>query len=180
MIVGPLEGAFLKMAVQLVGARRVLEVGMFTGYSALVVAAALPKDGRVITCDIDEKATSIAKRYWAEAGVAPKIDLRLGPAVATLDQLIKAGEAGRFDFAFIDADKKEYADYFERVLTLLRPGGVAAIDNVLWSGKVADPSVTDPDTTAIRAFNKRLASDSRVNVSLVPIGDGLTLARKHG
>ena len=179
MQISPEQGQFMALLVEMIGARRTLEIGTFTGYSALVVAAALPPDGRVITCDIDEKATAIARRYWAEAGLAEKIELRLGPAIATLDRLIADGQAGSFDFAFIDANKKEYAQYYERVLTLLRPGGLAAIDNVLWSGKVADPAATDPETEAIRAFNAELAGDSRVSISLVPIGDGLTLARKR-
>jgi predicted O-methyltransferase YrrM len=179
MQISPEQGQFMALLVEMLGARRTLEIGTFTGYSALVVAAALPADGRVITCDIDEKATAIARRYWAEAGLAEKIELRLGPAIATLDRLIADGQSGRFDFAFIDANKKEYAQYYERALTLLRPGGLAAIDNVLWSGKVADPAATDPETEAIRAFNANLAVDSRVSISLVPIGDGLTLARKR-
>jgi len=179
MQISPEQGQFMALLVEMIGARRTLEIGTFTGYSALVVAAALPPDGRVITCDIDEKATAIARRYWAEAGLAEKIELRLGPAIATLDRLIADGQAGSFDFAFIDANKKEYAQYYERVLTLLRPGGLAAIDNVLWSGKVADPAATDPETEAIRAFNAELAGDSRVSISLVPIGGGLTLARKR-
>ena len=179
MQISPEQGQFMALLVEMIGARRTLEIGTFTGYSALVVAAALPPDGRVITCDIDEKATAMARRYWAEAGLAEKIELRLGPAIATLDRLIADGQAGSFDFAFIDANKKEYAQYYERVLTLLRPGGLAAIDNVLWSGKVADPAATDPETEAIRAFNAELAGDSRVSISLVPIGDGLTLARKR-
>lgn len=180
MQISPEQGQFMALLVKLIGARRCLEVGVFTGYSALAVARALPPDGIVIACDVNEEWTSIARRYWLDAGVANRIDLRLGPAVETLDELVGAGESARFDFAFVDADKREYRDYYERVLVLLRPGGLLAVDNVLWGGAVADPEKQDDDTVAIRAFNASLKADERVDLSLVPIGDGLTLARKRG
>jgi len=163
----------------LIGARRCLEVGAFTGYSALVVALALPPDGRIISCDIDEKTTAIAKRYWAAAGVSDKIDLRLGPALGTLDRLLAEGAAGSFDFAFIDADKTNYDGYYERALTLLRQGGLIVIDNVLWSGAVADAKRRDADTAALRALNRKLHGDERIDLSLLPLADGITLARKR-
>ncbi len=179
MQIAPEQGQFMALLMELIGARRTLEVGVFTGYSSLSVALALPDDGRIVACDVSEEWTSVARRYWAEAGVADKIELRLAPAVETLDGLIAAGEAGNFDFAFIDADKTNYAAYYERALTLLRPGGLIAVDNVLWSGKVADPAETDDDTNAIRAFNQKLHGDERVSLSLIPLADGLTLARKR-
>lgn len=180
MQIGPEQGQFMALLVELIGARRTLEVGTFTGYSALAVALALPADGHVIACDISEEFTAVGRRYWAEAGVAGKIDLRLGPAVETLDALLnEEGAAGGFDFAFIDADKINYGHYYERCLSLLRPGGLIAVDNVLWSGLVADPSNNDDDTRAIRAMNEKMHGDTRVNISLVPIGDGLMLARKR-
>ncbi len=179
MQIAPEQGQFMALLVELIGAKRTLEVGVFTGYSSLCVALALPPGGHIVACDSSEEWTAVARRYWREAGVDGKIDLRLGPAVATLDSLLAAGEAGRFDFAFIDADKTEYADYYERILKLLRPGGLAAVDNVLWSGSVADPAKNDDDTVAIRAFNEKLLGDERVSLSLVPIADGLTLARKR-
>jgi caffeoyl-CoA O-methyltransferase len=169
----------MALLAELVGARRVLEVGTFTGYSALVVALALPADGLIITCDVDEEMTAIARLYWAEAGVADKIDLRLGPAVDTLDALLSDGGAGTFDFAFVDADKKNYDAYYERGLALLRQGGLMVIDNVLWSGAVADPERQDTDTNAIRALNAKLHGDQRVSLSLLPVSDGITLARKR-
>ncbi len=178
MQIGPDQGQFMALLVELIGARRTLEVGTFTGYSALVVALALPADGRVVACDISEEFTAVARRYWAEAGVADKIDLRLGPAVETLDALIAEGLSGAFDFMFIDADKQGYDAYYERGLTLLRPGGLIAIDNVLWHGAVADPDRQDEETRAIRALNRKVQADERVSISLVPIGDGLMLARK--
>ncbi|MFQ5939788.1 MAG: class I SAM-dependent methyltransferase [Alphaproteobacteria bacterium] len=180
MQIAPEQAQFMALLVELMGALRALEIGTFTGYSALAVALALPAEGRLVTCDISEEWTAVARRYWEEAGVAHKIDLRLGPALETLDALIDGGEAGSFDFAFIDADKEAYAEYYERTLTLLRPGGLVTVDNVLWSGSVVDPSRQDADTEAIRAFNERLRTDERVSLSLVPIGDGLTLARKKG
>ncbi|MGH6718172.1 MAG: class I SAM-dependent methyltransferase [Alphaproteobacteria bacterium] len=179
MQIGPDQGQFMRLLVELIGARATLEVGVFTGYSSLAVALGLPADGRIVACDVSEEWTAIARRYWAEAGVAHKIDLRLAPAIATLDALIAEGRAGAFDFAFIDADKENYGAYYERCLTLLRPGGLIAIDNVLWDGAVIDPSKTDPDTLAIRALNARLATGQRVTICMVPIGDGLTLARKR-
>ena len=179
MQIGPEQGQFMALLVELIGARRTLEVGTFTGYSALSVALALPADGRVVACDISEEFTAVARRYWAEAGVADKIDLRLGPAVETLDALIAEGLSGAFDFMFIDADKQGYDAYYERGLALLRPGGLIAIDYVLWNGAVADPARQDEETRAIRALNRKVQADERVGISLVPIGDGLMLARKR-
>ncbi len=179
MQVAPEQGQFMALLIGLTGARKALEVGIFTGYSSLCVALALPPDGRLIACDTSREWTDVARRYWAEAGVGERIDLRLGPALDTLDGLIAGGESGTFDFAFIDADKKEYAQYYERVLDLLRPGGLVAVDNVLWQGRVVDPQRDDDDTRSIRAFNEKMHADRRVSLSLVPIGDGLTLARKQ-
>ncbi len=172
------QGQFMALLVHLLSARKTLEIGVFTGYSSLAVALALPDDGRIIACDISEEWTSIARRYWREAGVERKIDLRLGPALKTLDDLIAQGQGGRFDFAFIDADKGNYINYYERALVLVRQGGLIAVDNVLWDGKVIDPSVNDADTCAIRAFNESLHNDERVWLSMLPIRDGLTLACK--
>jgi caffeoyl-CoA O-methyltransferase len=166
------------LLMHLIGARRTIEIGVYTGYSALSVALALPDDGRIIACDINEEWTSIARRYWREAGVDGKIDLRLGPALATLDGLIASGQGNQFDFVFIDADKTNYANYYERALVLLRPGGLIGVDNVLWYGRVIDSSFDDPDTQAIRAFNEQLRSDDRVWLSMLPVRDGLTLACK--
>ncbi|XHX77026.1 MAG: class I SAM-dependent methyltransferase [Stenomitos frigidus ULC029] len=179
MQIAPEQGQFMALLVQLMGAKKTLEVGVFTGYSSLVVALALPPDGKVVACDVSEEYTSIARRYWQQAGVADKIDLHLAPALETLDRLLAAGQAGTFDFAFIDADKSNYDGYYERSLQLVRSGGLVAIDNVLWSGRVADPQVQDNRTNSIRAFNQKVHKDARVSLSLVPIGDGLTLARKH-
>jgi caffeoyl-CoA O-methyltransferase len=179
MQISPEQGQFMFLLLRLIGARRCLEIGVFTGYSSLVTALALPEDGRIVACDVSEEWTAVARRYWREAGVEPKIDLRIAPALETLDRLMEAGEAGRFDFAFLDADKESYLSYYERMLKLLRPGGLLAVDNVLWSGRVADPEVSDPDTTALRHFNEVLHRDERIDLSLVPIGDGLTLARKR-
>jgi caffeoyl-CoA O-methyltransferase len=178
MQISPEQGQFMALLVHLTGARRALEVGVFTGYSSLSVALALPDDGHLIACDVSEEWTSIARRYWREAGVERKIDLRLRPALQTLDDLIALGQGGSFDFAFIDADKANYANYFERALVLLRPGGLIAVDNVLWSGRVVNKSVKDADTRAIRAFNDKLKADERVWISMLPIRDGLTLACK--
>ncbi len=178
MQIAPEQGQFMALLVQLTGARRILEIGTFTGYSALVMALALPPEGRIVACDISEEWTAIARRYWERARIAGRIDLRLGPAVDTLDKLIGAGHAGGFDFAFIDADKSNYRTYYERALTLLRPGGLICVDNTLWGGSVVDADKDDPDTRAIRAFNAALRDDPRIALSLVPIGDGLTLARK--
>jgi len=172
------QGQFMALLVHLLSAQKTLEIGVFTGYSSLAVALALPDDGRIIACDISEEWTSIARRYWREAAVDRKIDLRLGPALKTLDDLIAQGQGGRFDFAFIDADKGNYINYYERALVLVRQGGLIAVDNVLWDGKVIDPSVNDADTHAIRAFNESLHNDERVWLSMLPIRDGLTLACK--
>lgn len=172
------QGQFLALLLHLLGARRTLEVGVFTGYSSLVTALALPEDGHVIACDVNEEWTAVARRYWREAGVEHKIDLRLAPALKTLDNLIAMGQGSSFDFAFIDADKENYENYYERALVLLRPGGLIAVDNVLWSGRVIDPKVKDKDTLAIRAFNARLKDDDRVWLSMLPLRDGLTLACK--
>jgi caffeoyl-CoA O-methyltransferase len=179
MQISPEQGQFMALLVELIGARRTLEVGTFTGYSALCVARALPADGRIVACDVSAEYTDVARRYWAEAGVADKIDLRLAPALETLDALLDEGQAGTFDFAFVDADKENYDGYYERCLALLRTGGLVAVDNVLWSGAVINPVKQDPDTQAIRALNARLQQDQRVSLSLVPIGDGLALARKR-
>ena len=178
MQISPEQGQFMALLVQLLSARRTLEIGVFTGYSSLAVALALPDHGRIIACDVSEEWTSIARRYWREAGVESKIDLRLGPALKTLDDLIAKGQGGRFDFAFIDADKENYANYYERALVLVRPGGLIAIDNVLWDGKVIHPARNDADTRAIRAFNEKLHHDERIWLSMLPIRDGLTLACK--
>ena len=179
MQISPEQGALMALLVELIGARKCIEVGVYTGYSALRVAAAMGPQGRLVACDISEEWTEVAQRYWREAGVSENIDLRLAPAAATLDSLIEGGESGTFDFAFIDADKPSYDGYFERCLTLLRAGGLIAIDNVLWQGRVADPAVEDEDTLAIRALNHKLSGDERVSRCMVPIGDGLTLARKR-
>ena len=180
MQISPEQGQFMALLVAMLNAKRTLEIGVFTGYSSLAVALALPEDGRVIACDVNEAWTSIARRYWREAGVDRKIDLRLRPAIQTLDDLIVLGQGNGFDFAFIDADKANYANYYERCLTLIRPGGLIAVDNVLWSGQVADPAVGDEDTRAIRAFNEKLKNDQRIWLSMLPIRDGLTLACKKG
>jgi predicted O-methyltransferase YrrM len=177
MQIAPEEGAFLALLVRILEARKVLEVGTFTGYSSTAMALALPADGRIICCDLSKEWTDVARRAWADAGVADRVDLRLGPALETLEQLLAAGEAGSFDLAFIDADKANYAGYYEAALRLVRQGGVIAIDNVLWSGRVADPKVTDDDTNAIRALNDAIASDDRVDVAMLPLADGVTVAR---
>lgn len=179
MQVSPEQGALMQLLVRLTGARRCVEVGTFTGYSALVVAEALPADGRLVACDISAEWTAVGRPFWAEAGVAERIELRLGPALRTLDALLAEGGAGGFDFAFIDADKANYDGYYERCLQLLRPGGLVGIDNTLWGGAVIDPKQDDADTVAIRALNDKLRADARVDVALVPVGDGLTLARKR-
>ncbi len=179
MQIAPEQGQLMALLVQLLGAKRTLDIGVFTGYSALVVALALPPDGQVVACDVSEEYTAIARRYWQQAGVAHKVDLRIAPALDTLDQLLVDGQAGTFDFAFIDADKSNYQNYYERSLQLVRTGGVIAIDNVLWHGDVADPSITDNRTEAIRAFNRNVHEDQRVSISMVPIADGLTLAMKR-
>ena len=174
MQISPEQGQFMALLARLTGTRRYLEVGTFTGYSALVMALALPADGRVVACDVSAEWTAVGQRYWREAGVAKKIDLRLAPAVETLDALI--ARRARFDFAFIDADKENYDGYYERALRLVRRGGIIAIDNVLWGGAVVDAKKKDADTEAIRSLNRKLAKDERIDLSLLPIGDGLTLA----
>jgi caffeoyl-CoA O-methyltransferase len=179
MQIGPEQGQFLALLLKLIGARRVLEIGTFTGYSALWMALALPDDGQLIACDVSAAYTSVGRRYWQEAGMAHKIDLRLAPAGETLEALLADGQAGTFDLAFIDADKEGYDGYYEQCLQLVRPGGLLAIDNVLWGGAVADPEVADEATVALRALNTKLHADERVDLSLLPIGDGLTLARKR-
>ncbi|WP_445627885.1 O-methyltransferase [Nostoc sp. DSM 114167] len=179
MQISPEQGQFMSLLVQLIGAKKTLEVGVFTGYSSLSVALALPPDGKIIACDVSEEFTAIARRYWLEAGVADKIDLQLAPALETLDRLLATGQAETFDFAFIDADKENYDGYYERSLQLVRPGGLIAIDNVLWSGQVADEQNQDESTQAIRALNEKLHHDERITLSLVPIADGLTLAIKR-
>ncbi len=179
MQISPEQGQFMGPLVELIGARKCLEIGTFTGYSALSVACRLPDDGVLVACDISEDFTDRAKPFWEEAGVAGKIDLRIGPALDTLDGLIADGETGTFDFAFIDADKVNYLGYFQRAFDLTRQGGLICIDNVLWSGAVADPSRNDEDTEAIRAFNTALSTDARISLSMLPIGDGLTLACKR-
>jgi caffeoyl-CoA O-methyltransferase len=176
MQIGPEQGQFMAMLVRLIGARRAIEIGVFTGYSALTVALALPEDGRLLACDVSDEYTRIGRPYWQAAGVMHKIDLQLAPARQTLDAKLAAGEAGQYDFAFIDADKTAYDDYYERCLELIRPGGLIAIDNVLWSGSVARPAKT-ADTAALQALNDKLHYDERIDLSLLPIGDGLTLAR---
>jgi caffeoyl-CoA O-methyltransferase len=179
MQIAPEQGQFMALLVQLMGATKTLEVGVFTGYSSLSVALALPPEGKIIACDVSEEYTSVARRYWQVAGVADKIDLRLAPAIDTLDRLLAEGQAGTFDFAFIDADKNNYEGYYERSLQLVRPGGLIAIDNVLWSGRVADSQDRDKSTQSIRNLNNKLHQDERVTLSLVPIADGLTLALKR-
>jgi predicted O-methyltransferase YrrM len=178
MQIAPEQGQLMQLLVRLMGARRYLEVGVFTGYSSLAVALAMPAEGRILACDVSDAWTRVARKYWAEAGVAEKIDLRLAPALQTLDDLIAAGAGGSFDFAFIDADKTSYIGYYERALTLIRVGGLIAMDNTLWGGRVADPTARDADTRAIRDFNRHLRDDRRVHLCLIPIGDGLSLALK--
>ncbi len=179
MQISPEQGQLMVVLVELIDARHCFEVGTFTGYSALCVARALPEGGRLVACDVSEEYTSIGREFWAEAGVADRIDLRIGPAVDTLDGLIEAGEAGRYDFGFIDADKPNYDAYYERGLVLLRPGGLLAVDNVLWGGSTANPDDDRASTRAIRALNQKIFEDERVSASMVPIGDGLTLCRKR-
>ena len=179
MQISPEQAAFMQLIVRLLGVRRALEVGTFTGYSALAVAEAMPADGKLIACDVSHEWTSIGKPHWASAGVAHKIDLRIAPAVATLDKLIADGQSNTFDFAFIDADKSNYDNYYERALKLVRVGGLIGIDNTLWNGAVVDASRQDDDTKAIRALNTKVHADTRVDVVLLPIGDGLTLARRR-
>ena len=179
MQIGPDQGQLMALLVRLIGARRCLEIGTFTGYSALAVALALPPEGRIICCDVNAQTTAVARRHWQAAGVGEKIELRLAPALETLDALIGDNQEGRFDFAFIDADKENYDGYYERVLRLLRSGGLLVIDNVLWGGNVADARQNDAETKALRALNRKLHRDERIDLSLLPIGDGVTLARKR-
>jgi predicted O-methyltransferase YrrM len=179
MQISPEQGQLMRLLVELLGARRALEIGVFTGYSSLCVALALPEDGELVACDVSVEYTDVARQYWQRAGVEKRISLHLQPAVTTLDQLIATGQSESFDFAFIDADKENYAAYYEKALVLLRRGGLLAIDNVLWGGSVADPNDQRASTVAIRALNERVRGDERVSVSLVPIGDGLFLARKR-
>ncbi len=179
MQIAPDQGQLMALLARLAGARRCLEIGTFTGYSALAVALALPPEGRIIACDVNPATTAVARRYWAAAGVADKIELRLGPALTTLDALLGDGQEGTFDFVFIDADKENYDGYYERALRLLRPGGLIVIDNVLWGGWVADLRRRDPDTAALRALNQKLHADERIDLSLLPLADGITLARKR-
>lgn len=178
MQITPDQGQFMALLARAICARRCVEVGVFTGYSSLAIALALPNDGRIVCCDISEEWTAIARRYWQRAEVAHKIDLRLAPAIDTLDGMLAAGEAGQYDFAFVDADKQNYQSYYERCLRLLRPGGLIAFDNTLWSGAVADVLDQSPDTRSLRAFNDQLHYDERVSMALLPLADGLTLALK--
>lgn len=178
MQIAPEQGQFMAFLIQLLGARKALEIGVFTGYSSLCVALALPRDGKLIACDVSEEWTNVARRYWQEAGVAQKIELRLAPALETLDKLLADGLAGTFNFAFIDADKTGYDDYYERTLQLLRPGGLIVLDNMLRDGRVADAPRCDEATLAIHRLNQKLHHDSRIALSLLPVADGLTLALK--
>lgn len=179
MQIAPEQGQFMALMVKLMSARRIIEIGTFTGYSSLCMALALPENGTLLCCDVSEEWTQVARRYWRLAGVDHKIDLQLAPALETLNRQVEAGLAGTFDLAFIDADKSNYAAYFENCLALLRPGGLIMVDNTLWSGRVADRSINDEDTAAIRAFNAALKHDERVDFSLLPMADGLTLIRKR-
>lgn len=179
MQIGPPQGALMALLVEAIGAERCIEIGVFTGYSALSVALALPAEGRLVACDVSEDYTAVGRKFWESAGVAAKIDLRIAPALDTVAALLAAGEAGRFDFAFIDADKTNYDAYYEGCLKLLRPGGLIAVDNVLWGGSVADPLKKDADTLAIKRLNAKIRKDERVSMCLVPVSDGVTLALKR-
>jgi len=179
MQIAPEQGQFMGLLVELIGARLCLELGTFTGYSALAIAEALPPDGRLICCDIDAATTALAERYWAEAGLADRIQLRLGPALDTLAEIEREYPPGSFDLVFIDADKQPYDRYYETALRLLRRGGLVLLDNVLWLGRVADPARTDPDTAALKRLNQKIHGDARVSLSVLPLGDGLTIARKR-
>jgi caffeoyl-CoA O-methyltransferase len=179
MQIGPEQGAFMGLLMRILGVRRTLEIGVFTGYSAMVVAKAMGPEGKVLALDVSEEFTGIARRHWAKAGIADRIELRLRPAAESLQELVAAGATETFDFAFIDADKSNYDTYYEYALKLVRRGGLIAIDNVLWSGQVIDLSDETPDTVAIRALNEKVHGDERVDAVLVPIGDGLTLARRR-
>lgn len=179
MQIAPEQGQFLSFLVKALNVKTAIEIGVFTGYSSLSIALALPEDGRLVACDNDPKALQIAEKYWARAGVADRIELRFGAAIASLDALIAEGLISDIDFAFIDAHKPEYIDYYERILKLLRPGGVIVVDNVLWSGKPADLEIQDSSTVAIREFNRYLHKDMRVSISMLPVADGITLAMKN-
>jgi caffeoyl-CoA O-methyltransferase len=179
MQIAPEQGALFAILVELLGARKCLEIGTFTGYSSLAVMLAMPADGRMVCCDVSEEYTATARRYWAEAGVADRVDLRIAPAVETLDALIAEGRSGTFDLAFIDADKSGYPAYYERCVELVRPGGLITLDNVLWSGDVADPRVDDRDTQTLRQVNETIAGDPRVHHVMLAIADGMTIARKQ-
>ncbi len=180
MQISPEQGQLMGLLAKLIGARKCLEIGVFTGYSALVVALNIPEDGRIVACDVSVEFTAIAEQYWQAAGVSHKIDLQIAPALVTLDRLIANGESSTFDFAFIDADKSNYAAYYDRCLQLVRSGGLILVDNVLWYGRVADPAMdNDKRTQAIKQLNQHIHQDDRVQISLIPIGDGLTIARKN-
>lgn len=179
MQVAPEQGALLQLLVRLTGARRVVEVGTFTGYSSLAMALAMPADGRLTACDVSEEWTAVARRHWREAGVAERIELRLAPATETLTKMLQGGDRGRIDLVFLDADKENYPTYAMLALELLRPGGLLVVDNVLWSGKVADPAACDADTAGIRALNARLHDEPGIDLCLLPVADGITLARKR-
>jgi len=179
MQIAPEQGAFMGLLAEIMGARRYLELGTFTGYSSLAVALAMPADGRLLCCDVSEEWTQVARRFWAEAGVADRIELRLAPALETLDALLADGAQDSFDLAFVDADKTNYPNYHDRLMRLVRPGGVMLWDNVLWSGRVADPTDDDPDTRALRQLNEILAADDRVSIAMLPVADGLTVARRR-
>ncbi|HEY5349690.1 MAG TPA: class I SAM-dependent methyltransferase [Candidatus Lustribacter sp.] len=179
MQIGPEQGQFMALLARAIGARRYLEIGVFTGYSSLAVAAVLPQDGGVTACDVSEEYTAVARRYWARAGVAEKIDLRIAPALQTLDALLAAGQAGAYDMAFIDADKPNYDAYYERCLQLVRVNGLILIDNMLWSGRVADPACDDESTNALRALDRKIGRDERVDCTLLAVCDGLMVARKR-
>ena len=177
MQIAPEQGQFMSLLVELTGARRIIEIGTFTGYSAICMAQAMPSDGRLLCCDVSSEWTAIARPFWREAGIVDNIDLRIAPALETLNGLLADGQGGRFDMAFIDADKTNYTNYYDRCLQLVRRGGLILFDNTLWGGAVADPQNRDDDTRALRELNDRLLADARISLSLVPIGDGLTLAR---
>ena len=179
MQVSPEQGQFMALLVRITGATRIVEIGTFTGYSSLVMALALPDSGKLITCDISEDYTNTARQYWQKAGVADRIELKLAPALETLDALLASGQTGTFDMAFIDADKTEYIGYYERCLQLLNSGGLILVDNVLWGGRVARSEVEDSDTNTLRQFNDLLHRDERIGLSMLPVGDGLTIARKR-
>jgi predicted O-methyltransferase YrrM len=179
MQIGPDQAAFFAFLVRLTNVRRALEIGTFTGYSALAVASALPDDGQLIACDISDEWTRVGLPHWRDAGVESRIDLRLGPAVDTVNALIADGQANSFDFAFIDADKKNYPNYYEACLCLVRPGGLIALDNMLWGGQVADPSVHEEETVVLRSLNEKIRDDTRVEAVLLTVGDGIMLARKR-